>query len=380
MFRRLPKMLAAAIIAGALIAIPHLGSADTSPPAVVSGTLTDASGQPTAGVVVLQALPWISGTPSTWPSQILVDSAKTAADGTFGFTAADLQNSSQFARLQQIAKPNHGWVNFTLSGMVPGGVGTHAFALKIDSDGTMTQQGSDTKRGNATAVSLAAARAVPASEYTDIPPPAGLGHDGCSAFGITYQTGVVRVGETHRWYYTTAWFNYSHQADGSLDYGVSAGGQDWSVGGSVHITNSQWTEDQVTDTKQFNGLHYRSWFTYAKYHEIPYAPFYWCGGYFIQSTGWQGGLDRGSGFNQTRDGQCQYYRPQRHGVGYLQRDQSQGFHYNLAVNVFGVELGGSNGYVTTVKMRQTLNRSELTCAAVGNKSPGVSPVVAMGPV
>lgn len=158
-------------------------------------------------------------------SLILVDTKKTAGDGSFSFTSADVDHSAAFRSLGQAARPNAGWVNFNVSGMVPGGVGV------------------------------------------------------------------------------------------------------------------------------LNGLHFVSFFRYAHYHESPYAPFYWCSGTFVQGTGWVGSLDRGTGFDTTRDGICQFYSQHLpHAIGTEDRSSSHGFHYNLAVNVFGVELGGSSGYTVRCKV------------------------------
>lgn len=339
----------------------------------MSGTVTNATGQPTAGMVLIEAMPDMRHLSNVGDqfNMIQVIAKQTASDGSFGITSAEIDQSPGFAQLQQAAAPNGGWVSFTIGGALPGATGGVSQSLKLNPDGSWSADSAHRTTG----LSIAASVTVPQSEYKSIAARAAVDPSVTGA-----QDANVRVGETHRWYDSRAHFGYKVQADSDLDIGYQVGGQGWGFGGSAHIANGHGGGASGPEYSVY-GVHYSAPFRYTRYHNISYLGGCSQPGNHIRPTFWEFGVNRVGPWQQTRDGECGLFNKHTTFPGGWTFDKNfhKGFHYSYDVSAFGVHLGGSSGYTTTVRYWYYVKYKTWICSEAGDVYPMNASILAVGP-
>ncbi|MGI8576687.1 MAG: hypothetical protein ACR2KG_01955 [Nocardioidaceae bacterium] len=184
----------------AALSLVWSAQAANSNPNVISGTLTGMNGQPEAGYVGLTAYP--DPLPTNKGSgfdMVQVATKATAPDGSYTFTAADIENSPAFDKLKTIAAGWGNTVNFDVMGQVPGASGDFNTPLNMIVNSAGAASFSTTGLGVSGPTNIAATTVEPASYFTHAvvqpndPPPY------CHTDYLGQQVGLVRVGETHRW-------------------------------------------------------------------------------------------------------------------------------------------------------------------------------------
>ena len=186
------------------------------------------------------------------------------------------------------------------------------------------------------------------------------------------------VGELHKWKDTTATFSYGQTADSDIGVGVNATGNGWSLGGTVHISQSNsatvgwggWAPDTT-----FGGQ-LRSQFRYELRHWGSPA----CGVEMIVPVGWAGGTSVGADVHQY-DGHCDTTGGQDYkGGSFLSRDSMRAYRYYGAVNVFGVGLDAQSGYSSSVRAHWDFGTASTNHWMCGNDGPSTTaPIVYAGP-
>lgn len=356
-------------------------SATEKPDTIIGGTLLDGGGQPAIGEVKVTIDPISSLTMKKGDtfSSLDVTWTKTTDNGSFSFTAADLNANPKAANEeQQWATENGGWVNVDVVGETATGQTAYTVPLDFTSNGWAPS-------ASTAAIQLKASEPVSEQQKSqfDTLMSADQLDDSCNTNRVNanhYQT--MRIGISHRADGSTATWHYNHVSDSTVDVGISATGEMWSVSGSTHIGNSTDSTSSVNDTLAFGGEYFIS-----KYHQQQIMryyngyPFHIC--YYLWKTvSWVGGLAPGAHLTNTLDGRCntvpsRYRAP--YGPGYMGRSQMHNVKISGAVILGLFHAGASTGYTSNIGWQDHFAHTDIVCGASGKVAPSNAAIVAVGP-
>lgn len=371
-------VFALAVVA-ALVAVPANAAHQT--PGVIAGTLLDSNGRPASGEVKVTIDPISSLKMKKGDkfSSVDVTWTTTRGDGSFSFTAADLNaNPTAANEERQWATENGGWVNVDVVGETA--TGQTAYTVPID----FTSNGWALSASNA-AIQLKANEPVSDQQKAvfgtlmqgDQP------DDSCNTNRVNANAyKMMRIGVSHRADGSTATWHYNRVSDSTVDVGFSATGAQWSVSGSTHTGNSTDSTASVNDTLAFGGEYFIS-----KYHQQQIMryyngyPFHICY-YQWKTLSWVGGLAPGAHLTGQLDGRCDTVAPQfwaKYGPGNLGRSQIHNVKLSGAVTLGPFHAGASTGYTSDIGWQDHFAHTDFVCGASGHMSPNTAPIVAVGP-
>lgn len=343
--RKLGVVVAAFGVAASVVS-PSVAGADAAPGPGITGTLVDAGGAASAGVVELQA--WPDPLPTTVGAAIVmipVAAEATGVDGRFAFTAAQIDSSPSRGRLEAIAAAN-GQVNFQIVGATPTSVGEQNLSRPV-SDGTWSATGSGAEANSRLVVKAThpespaqyrAARTILSAAPNDPPPQ-------CITTVVDTKRQTARIGELHRWYGAQDYFSYaqSSHAESDLGVGYSIDGNNWSQAG-VSYEGQRGSVVQINMLNTINGQYALSMFGWDKTRTT------WNGvglcnpGYHIRVANWQAGTYYGSQFSDTQDGICDISSTRVKGpagTDFISRT-ANAYNYHYALVIWGASLTGQS--------------------------------------
>ena len=177
-------------------------------------------------------------------------------------------------------------------------------------------------------------------------------------------TSYTTVGEMHLPPGSTGTFTYQQTASSDIEIGYSVDGQNWKAGGSYKVVKQD-SASTTWDRSEGFARQVQTDFGYGKYKT--YGPN--CGSQqTIRAEDWRGGNPDGVDVSQW-DGRCfsdyTSYKEQ-YANGSLTRDKLRGFHYQIGVTVFGVNLGAETDYTTATSLTMRFSSAQWIC---GNDAP-----------
>jgi len=348
-----------ALATGLFGPVARAASTPTSsdPPIAVSGTLTDGTGAPVPGTVLLMLQP-PAGPPGTTNVVPVAASQQVGADGRYALAL----DPTAPAVAQALADGN-GWVTFTLVAQAQGlsvdtmlsrayGPGPAGSLVATNSHLT---RGWRTRDGAPRPVRLelqAGAPGVrPMSAAQRRAAAIGWSHPDeayCDETVLSSTSAPTVVGELHKWKDATASFTYGQTADSDIGAQSRETNGDWTVESAIHISNSR------SAAVSWSGGAANSTFGRQLTSNFQYEDQLWGGAYcsfqYVRSVGWNGGATWG-GDVSTWDDQCDtspYGDVYKAGTS-LDRNSSRAHDYRTGATVFGLGLTAQSGYSTYVK-------------------------------
>lgn len=333
---------------------------------LAKGVLRDAQGNPARGSVTASIFdPETSG-----GVLYTVASAKATRNGAFEL------RSATSARLRAAADRNNGHVNLMITGVTDEGFGTRFFSRNVSAEGTDRGEVEDVKvristphqsvedRQRAQALYQGTTSAVAEPQEDE----GGLCYD-----VVDRSDAYTMVGELHVGSNAEGKFTYGNKdtADSDISAKVSADGNNWSAGGTVHVGNGN--EGEVSRTRAGPyGYGVRTNFSYLKLKKSPYAWAYSSCSYgfineYIATPGtWNSGLATGWDVRYL-DGKClTEYRAWdvTYGAGdAFTRSTNDFTWYSGAVKVFGAGFETKSGASTFVKLHIEFNGFSRICGS-----------------
>ncbi len=314
MNRRVAVALVSVAVATTTIIAPRIGThtavADPGPPVVISGTVVDSTGGPVSGAVVSLYPDRLDGVPT-----VALDSQVTDSSGTYSLTT-DLT-----ADLSQIASGHQRYVNFELD-VESLKLTSSTFFSRQWSDGKWVQGEASPANGTVTLAPGGAGVAKTPRALARILTTSGVqanSNPGLPCTTVdkrvpgTSQQRLTVIGELHTANDATETYTYgkSSFAESDISIATSLGGANWSLSGSVHMSDKNMGGTDVRKTAHENvGTRIGSYFQYAEFKRFQSCPT--PRGTVttflrneVKPTNWNGGVEIGRNYdNHYLDGHC----------------------------------------------------------------------------